>query len=224
MKKFIAGAAILLFASVSAAAPIEQSISVSLDKTNFSKVLNFNQFDNLGGSLLLQSVSINIDGLLNGTAQAESLDAQASSITTTLNAALSLSGSGAIGNLLEINVPTVTNFFAATANDGLNDFGGFSGVTYTGLGGAVSSFVTLTGADVLAFFTGLGSQDLSFNVNAVSNNTGPGNVLSAFEMEAGGVITVTYNSVEQQVVSAPSMAILFGLGAFAVFGFTRLKR
>ncbi len=224
MKKFIAGAAILLFASVSAAAPIEQSVSVLTDKTNFAKVVSFNQFDDLGGTLALQSVTITIDGLLNGTAQAESRDVQTSVITTTLNAALSLTGSGTIGSLLEIIVPTVTNVFAATAFDGTVDFGGTSGITYSGLGGALSNTVTLTGADVLAFFTGSGSQDLMFNGVATSLSTGPGNISSGFEMEAGGVITIAYESAELQVVSAPSMAILFGLGAFAVFGFTRLKR
>lgn len=222
INKCVSLLSILLFSAAVCSAPLEQTQTIDPTTTNFSTVVSFDQFDDMGGTLVLESVSITMNAMLNGTIQTESLDQSASSIQTNLDAMLSLSGG--LGELLSFTIPTVVNMFSASAFDGSVDFGGTSGVSYFNLGGAVSSNETYVDGATLAFFTGTGTEDFTFDALASSFVTGSGNMFSSFNMMAGASIIITYESVNAFVVNAPATFALFGLSMLAFFGFNRIKR
>ena len=127
MLKVYAASLLVLFANCVGAAPITQSQTIAPTNTNYSSTVSFQQFDDQGGTLTLDSVTISVSGVVNGDISVESLDAGPNPIKTTLNAMLNLSGDG-LGNLLSVTLPTVTNTFSAGAFDGSIDFTGASGI------------------------------------------------------------------------------------------------
>lgn len=220
--KIVTSACILLVAAATSAAPIQQSQTIAPTNTNFSTTVSFNQFDDMGGTLTLDSVTIMVDGVISGDIEVESLDATASTITTTLDAMMSLSTAG-LGELVGVTLPTVTNNFSAGAFDGTTDFMGTSGVTYLDLGGNVLSNETYYDAATLALFTGSGTKDFTFSALATSLATGPGNLFSQFNVVAGGTITITYDSIATVNVNTPTGLALVGFGLLAIFGNRRFK-
>lgn len=211
-------------ASLSTAAPIVLTDTIAMQITDYTKNLTFAQFDTMGGTRQLDSVSFSIAGSIVGTAQVESFDNKASTIVTTLSATLSLTD--ALSNVLVITVPTITNTFNATAHDGLFDYSGLSGMSYFGL--TTSAFKAETYTDVATknFFTGSGTSMFTFDAKARSFANGSGNLKSLFTMEAGGVVTVTYAYTDgtSTAVSAPSHLAMMGFGILAVAGLRKVRK
>ncbi|MCB1735939.1 MAG: choice-of-anchor E domain-containing protein [Gammaproteobacteria bacterium] len=213
--------ATLLLTSVGAhAAIIVQSDAKALTTTNWSQGFSFDKFDATLGTL--QSVTLAVNGHLEGTAKAESLDGAPANITLNLQAAVTASiDGGGLGIFSTVANPLSSNNFAATAFDGTIDFGGTSGVTLAGLSADGSNSVVSSSASWLSFFTdvdglvgGLDTLSLNLSGTGQSSGSGAGNLITQFNTFAAGDWTVTYvyDSVPTPSVPVPASIALLGLG------------
>ncbi|NEQ82350.1 MAG: choice-of-anchor E domain-containing protein [Moorea sp. SIO2I5] len=77
----------------------------------------------------------------------------------------------------------------------------------------------MSGDSELSYFVGSGDQDFIFTALGTSTVTGAGNLLSGFETEVAGEVTLTY---EYQSVPEPTSVI--GLGLVGLGLLTQTKR
>ncbi|MFT6267948.1 MAG: hypothetical protein ACJAVV_000753 [Alphaproteobacteria bacterium] len=223
LKKLLCGATLLCAATFSNAGTIVLSDEVTLQTTNFQTSLSFAQFDTMGGTRVLDSVSFSIDGSIFGDISVESRDAAAATITTRLSAELTLTD--ALMNTLVVTIPSIERILNATSFDGDVDFGGTSGATYADLEATQFNQETYSDAATLALFTGMGFSDFTFDAAATSVATGAGSITSAFNTSASGLVEViyTYSDTVTQV-SAPSHVAFLGLGVLAFAGLRKVRK
>lgn len=182
--------------------------------TNFVSqpvVPNFVQFDPLLGTL--NSVTIGLTGLVTGSAQAESLDAAPTTVTLTLQALVEF----LVGptSLVQV-IPAVSSVANLTAFDGTIDFGGTSGISFTGLSGSDNSSVVLTGA-ALAPWIGTGTVTGLCSGTGQSTGSGAGNLVTIFSTQAGCDVTVSYDYTPSTTVDAvPEIDAISGTGALTL--------
>jgi hypothetical protein len=224
LKKILCGATLLCAAGFSNAAVVSFSDTVDLQTTNFADTAELARFDTMGGTRVLESVTFTIDGSISGSVEVESRDAEEAVIVTTLEAELSLID--ALGNVLVVTIPSISETFTATAYDGSLDFGGTSGQSYLDLFATQSGEETYTDAATLAFFSGAGNAEFVFDAMATSSATGAGNITSAINTNASGLVTVsyTYTDVTPNPVSAPTHVALLGLGLLTFAGFRKSRK
>jgi hypothetical protein len=222
LKKILCGATLLCAATLSNAGTIVQDHTIVLQTTNFQKTITFAKFDDLGGSRILQSVSFSIDGSIAGSAAVESKDNGAATLTTTLSAELSLKDP--LNNVLVVVIPSVINIFEATPFDGVNDFGGTSGISYPDLMASEDKLESYIDLATRNLFTGSGmTVNLLFDATAKSKAGGAGNIVSQFSTQAEGFVEIVY-TYTLVPVSAPSHVALLGLGLIAFGGVKRLRK
>jgi hypothetical protein len=224
LKKLLCGATLVCAAGFANAATITLSDTVAVSTTNFTTSLNFAKFDTMGGTRVLESVTFAIDGSIFGSAEVESRDNAATTVVTTLSAELTLID--ALSNTLVVTIPSITNIFNATAFDGVLDFGGTSGNSYLGLTANQYEDETYTDIPTLTLFTATGmdtTANLTFHADATSSATGAGNLTSAFNTSAGGLVSVIY---EYRVVpvSAPAIGATVGFGLLLLTGLRRSSK
>lgn len=219
-KKILFGLMLIASTSAANAAIITQSQTITQQKTNINTSLIFNLF-NLGPGFELTKVSFTIDGDVFGSASVESRDSEPSTIDMELSVTLTLFDPS--NSALVISIPLFSQSFNATAFDGLIDFGGTSGATFTGLNASQSVTESYTDAATLAEFTGPGVISLGFTAIGTSQGSGAGNLVSEFSTQASGDIEVVYE-YRSTVVSEPSIVALFGLGLIALGGMRRSKK
>lgn len=220
LKKILCAATLLCAAGFTSAATIEQDFVVGVQDTDFNTSITFDKFDDMGGSLILESVMFSIDGVVMGSAEVESRDATAQTIVTTLSAELTLTDS--LMNTLVVTIPSITNSFDATAFDGTSDAGGTSGITYAMLTDTEFNSATYTDAMTLALFSGVGTADVDFDAAATSRAVGAGNITTTFFSQAGGTVKVIYKYTT--TVSAPSQVAFLGLGLLAFAGMRKISK
>lgn len=221
LKRSLCGATLLLAANVCSADIITQNFSVATQNTNFSEEITFDLFDSLGGALILESVTFSLNGIVNGTAEAENLNANSTNINATLSADMSIS-SDFNGELVSLE-PTASASALLDSFDGVVDYSGASGTTLLNLNANQFDQVMLTDLASLAAYTGIGTSTLDFLVMAASYVTGGGNIDSKIFTEAGGNISVvyTYTDLSTVEVDEPAMLALLGLG---LLGLGRLSK
>lgn len=222
LKKLLLGATLLCAAGFTQAGVIEQEFVVDVQDTDYNTTITFDKFDDMGGTKVLTSVMFSIDGAVFGSAEVESRDATAQVIETTLSAELTLTNGM---NVLVVTIPSITNFFNATAFDGINDAGGTSGITYPDLTATQFEMETYTDAMTLATFTGMGTIDTDFDAAATSRAIGAGNITTTFFSQAGGTVKVkyTYRDIPTEV-SAPAQVAFLGLGLMAFAGLRKIRK
>lgn len=213
-------AALLLASTAANAAVIVQSDLKALTTTNWSQGFSFDKFDATLGTL--QSVMLAVNGHLEGTAKAESLDGAPANITLNLQAAVTASiDGGGLGIFSTVANPLSTSNFAATAFDGTIDFGGSSGVTLAGLSADGSNSVSSSAASWLSFFTdvdglvgGLDTLTLNLAGTGQSSGSGAGNLITQFNTFAAGdwTLTYVYDTLPTPSVPVPASIALLGLG------------
>lgn len=222
LKKILCGATLLCAAGFTSAATIEDTAIVPQQLTDYDTVVSMDLFDDMGGTLVLQSVTFSIDGSIFGSAAVENLGASNQTVDTTLSAELTLTD--ALMNTLVVTIPTISNSFDATAFDGTIDFDGTSGITYPELSANQYEEETYTDAATLAFFTGMGTADFGFDAAATSRAVGGGNLITQFRTEASGIVKVVYEYTRVPVnVSSPSQVAFLGLGLLAFAGLRKVR-
>jgi hypothetical protein len=150
----------------------------------------FSQFDTMGGSRILAEVDWTFDGDIYGTSKGENTDPDKDhTLTLTLGVAEQLYDLG--GNPLGSSInPTNTQTFNATKYDGTLDFGGTSGVTFSGLTGSASNSGTITSG--LAAYIGGGTFSYSADAKGSSKASGSGNMVSQFISTADATAQIRY--------------------------------
>jgi hypothetical protein len=223
LKKILCGATLLCAAGFSNAATIVFTNDVLIDTTNYTTSIDLQKFDSMGGTRVLESVKFSIDGSIFGSVEIESRDNQAATIDYKLEAELTLTD--ALMNTLVVSIPSISDSFSATAFDGLTDFGGTSGASFMDLSANQYEEESYADAATLAFFTGMDMATFSFEAQATSAANGAGNLVSAFNTTAGGLVSVVYTYSDVSIpVSAPAHIAMMGLGLLAFAGVRKARK
>ena len=209
----VAGGALCANAS---AGMLSHNGSLPTSTTNWSANIDVPQFDDMGGTRVLKSVSVFLEGTVSGTASGESLDAAPALVELFLQSEISLSLGGTD---LAVVIPVADASFNATAFDGAIDFAGASGATFNELNASDSIKELLTlGADDLTPWIGGGTVGLVGEAIGTSSGSGAGNLILQFFTDASLSWTVEY---DYNVMPTPGAAAIFGLAGVAA---TRRRR
>ena len=223
MKKIIyavAATCLLGMSAVAQADTVTFSASRALDTTDFVDFLTLGKFDtNLG---TLNSIRFDLTGTVVTDGGVESLDAASSLANLSLNASLSLSRPNN-ANILTGSVGFSQNRTLAEF-DGDIDFAGTSGYTLDTRVNQISNSFVSTNVNDFVLFSALngGNINLGVSATALSEATGPGNVISYFVTQAGAQARVTYDYTPTAVPEPETYAML--LAGLGVVGFIARRR
>lgn len=215
MKKIFAAlaiaAALTPFTSAQAAT-ISFSDSKAMATTNWTDVLSFSKFDTSLGTLT--SIKFDLSGAVQGSGNAESLDAAASDVSLSLGALLGLTRPD--GSTLVVTNPLFSQVFNFSAFDGSINFSGTSGGSTGTVSANGANFFVSSSASDFSLFSALGGGTINLGLNAVGNSsgTGAGNLVTQFNTAAAGNVVVTYTYSSASVVPEPATlaTLLAGLG------------
>ena len=215
MKKIFAAlaiaAALTPFTSAQAAT-ISFSDSKAMATTNWTDVLSFSKFDTSLGTLT--SIKFDLSGAVQGSGNAESLDAAASDVSLSLGALLGLTRPD--GSTLVVTNPLFSQVFNFSAFDGSINFGGTSGGSTGTVSANGANFFVSSSASDFSLFSALGGGTINLGLNAVGNSsgTGAGNLVTQFNTAAAGNVVVTYTYTSASVVPEPATlaTLIAGLG------------
>lgn len=208
----------LAVASAALARPTETfTSSFGPANTTFSNNLSFPKFDSTLGTL--NSITVTLYGGVTGTARGESEDGSPTTITLTLGASLTLTRPDT--TTIVVSLPSLNQTFNATAFDNVVDYGGTSGVTYTGLSANATNTVSLSGASDISLFTGAGSISLPIIGTGNSSGSGPGNLDTKFTTQGSATGVVTYN---YSTATVPEPKVYGAIGAVACLGLLGYRR
>ncbi len=181
--------ALLLGATASTAGTVTYSGSLPLAATNWSGSMTFPKFPPELGCL--DSICVSLAGHVEGAAKFESLDGGPATVTMNLQSTITLQRPDL--STLVVTIPLAQTVDNVTAFDGVIDFGGTSGKTYSGLSGdKTESKCTSTLADI-ALFMGPGNITLPCVATGSSNGSGAGNLILQFNTSASSGAEVTYH-------------------------------
>lgn len=212
---------IVATAGAANAASLTYSDTFELATTDIrDEILSIRQFDASRGTLT--SVKIKFDGQLLGDASFENRDAQNQRMTFDLSGNLKLTGPAFLSNPLFNESVSAADSLDATAFDGVIDFGGTSGGSFTGLTAFASGESIYTDQSILNAFMGNGNLDFLFTALGTSRVSGSGNIVSQINTQASAVVSVVYEYDKAQEIPEPSAMI--GLGLVAGAGWLSRKR
>ncbi|OLT62186.1 choice-of-anchor E domain-containing protein [Moorena bouillonii] len=187
---------------VANAASITHTQTIDWQPTSVDTFFILPKFDEALGTL--ESVTIDLIGFVKGNARTENMEASESTVTLDLASKIGLILSEPDITLVEV-IPLVSEQVALDSYDGVLDFAGSSGVTLPEREASDSTSNTfMSGDSELSYFLGSGDQDFIFTALGTSTVTGAGNLLSGFQTEVAGEVTLTY---EYQSVPEPTRKI-----------------
>lgn len=217
MKK-IALVAALAFAGTAQAASVSYTDTFGLATTNWTHTLTLSQFNDLGGTLTLDSVLFEYDGRIDSTIRVESLDAAPATV------------SGNTAGTLVFGVPVGGNLNIAssqsvvlTAFDLVVDFGGTSGHDFGTISGTAANTLLLNSG--LGSYIGLGTYGVITTATGASNANGAGNLVAIIGTQALAnlKVTYTYHDTPTHQVPEPATLGLLGLGLLGLGAMRRRK-
>lgn len=222
--RVIAFAVFLLSSGLgSAHAQVLQARSFGLTNTNVSTNLVFDKFDPTLGAL--SQIIFNLNGHVEGTASYEYTSANPSTtpITLTLRASISLTRPD--GSNILASIPLASRIASdVPAFDGVLDFSGTSGRTFTDLTGDTQESIISRSAVDLATFTGPGTISLAISAIGNSISTGSGNYSTRFTTMASASVGVTYVFRARQDVPEPASLVLISCGGVGLLLARRAHR
>lgn len=165
--------------------------------TNQNIVRSLPRFDPALGALL--RVEIRIDGRITSQIKAENLDPTFALINGVVEGTVLLTAPGVSGGT---NTSADVQSFNASAYDGLMDFAGASGVTFSIRTATGTEELTVTNAADLAAYVGSGSLQLTVMPQAASSASGGGNMVAQISSSGGAAVTVTYVYTGSQALRA----------------------
>jgi len=162
------------------------------ETTDWTTTFQLPQFDDMGGTRILQSVDITLEASVAGLGQTENLETWEHHITLSLEAFFSLDF---------LDEPLITPMsvddevvFVAQPFDGTVDFDGPSGGMFD-LDAALQAAISQSAPSDLAPWIGGGMVDLVGRTQVFSTATGPGNVTFNFESFATAQVSVVYTYI-----------------------------
>jgi hypothetical protein len=175
--------------SLAGAATVTHSATVPLAITNWTNSVSIPKFDPALGTL--NSVAFALDGHVEGDVMFESLDAAPATVTSTLSAVITLKRPD--NSAIVATTPAWATSDNVSVFDGVIDFGGTSGKTYSArtADGSNSSTSPPPPGD-LALFTGVGNISLPVTAAGATSATGAGNLVVSFTTRASADVKVVY--------------------------------
>ena len=205
-----------LTAAVTAAAGSAQGAvithmgSKAITSTSWTENFSIPQFDEMGGTRLLEQVKLTLNGAVEGDANVESLNMGPSTVMINLQATITMS---LMGDTLGVVIPVANETFEASTFDGVIDFEGGSGEMFPDLEGTDMAMSTLvSGIDDLSPFIGMGTVPLVAEAVGTSNGSGAGNLILQFMTDAGLDFEVEYT---YRLVPTPGAAGVLALAGCA---------
>lgn len=191
-----AGVALLATAASAQTAQTCATASIPFTTTNWNSSVSIPKFDPALGTL--QSITVELNGSIDGTAKVESQDNAASVVTLSFQGQISLTRPDL--STLVVVVPAANFNHSFTAYDGTLDFAGTSGATHLGITANQTNTVTSPPpASDLALFTGPignpGSIVLPVSAAGTSVANGSGNIISQFTQRASADVKVCYTYI-----------------------------
>lgn len=181
--------AILASQAAAGTATVQFSDAIALTTTNWNSSVSIPKFDPTLGTLI--SITLTLDGRIEGQAAVESSDNSPITIETQFKANITLARPDA--SVLAVVIPQVNNTANLQPFDGTLDFAGPSGQTYPNLQQSAQQSVTSPPpASDLALFTGAGNILLPVSAAGTSQAIGSGNVTTQFATKAAATVTVVY--------------------------------
>ena len=219
MKTLILFLLVICLSFVSAAT-VSYEDTIYLDATNFSDVIAVQKFDDNGGQYILESITFNVWGHVEGSIKFESQDGSSATVETSLAAMLQLKRPD--DSLIMTSLPSANNIDNVTAFDGTLDFAGTSGKTYADLENDVfDTWQSFQSRDT-DIFRGVGNISLPVVAMGVSSGNGAGNLTLQFQTLASARVQVVYNYSENNPnIPEPSVFVLFTLAIIAYFKFRK---
>jgi hypothetical protein len=210
-KILAAGFTVATLSPIGAAEAVTLIYTDSVDRriTNFADAFSITQFDTSLGTL--NSVTFELTGTVDGTIGLENRDNGPATVSGTLRARIALESP--MGDPLVVVLPDATESELLPAYDGLTNFDGASGETFTGLTNTRTNSATLTSG----FDAFLGTGDIALGVSATGESfaQGTGNFASFFDTFAAANLRVIYDYTAAPTdVPEPAMS----LAAFALVG------
>lgn len=201
MKNLLSATSLLaIVASAYAGVITVPTASLPLNTTNWNTSVLVPGFDPLIGNL--DKVVIVYKGTVFGTIRGESFDTSPSTIQLNLSSTITFTAP----NSAQTQVfPLADETFNATAHDGVFDYGGTSGVTFSDLTDTDTTTEVLT-TNLSAFLT---TGNVSFGVNAAgtSSGSGGGNLVFNAATAASAMFDVEYHYSDFTVIPEPSEII-----------------
>ena len=221
MKTQMTLAKILALAAVSTlAAGVARADFSSYSTNSLPGVITVPKFNPTLGHL--DSITFSMTGHVQGRSQVENLGpASGPEVKLTLGSSLALTRPGG-GAPLVVATPIVINTFTLGAFDGVFDYAGASGATFSGLTGSkFNQFSYASDADK-ALFTGTGNTDLLLSAVVFSHINVGSPVVSHFDTETRALVTVVYNYSRSSAVPEPR--VYGAVGALLCAGFAMLRQ
>ena len=167
-------------------------VDVPLQTTTWTQVASIPRFN--PGFGVLQGVELSIATHIEGTARFENRDPAPATIVTDFSATVRVRRPDTQGAIVTLN-PSFHSSDAVSAFDGVIDFGGTSGRTFSGLNvdldGSFVPPLPLNPADH-ALFVGGGNILFTVVASGTSSASGSGNLIVNFQQRASARMTVTY--------------------------------